>query len=328
MNDASIEETVVVSNNQQEKENEVVTEKKTLKLKRYYTDGIVHPFDICEWTNSKVEIKNTEGNVIFSQDVEHPVHWDSMAVRVCADKYFKSHDLENHPHGGERSVKDVIHRVCWSIATRAKSMDYVDEESQKILYEELCYIILNQIAAFNSPVFFNWGLYDVYKFKGNSKANRWAIKDRDGEVFKQEYEYENPQGSACKSADTMLHVVECDKLNYDSPIILIEIRIDQLTNLFHMNHNFFVTSDRGLVKVLAAKNNGIKKTFKINFEEGSLRITEDDQVFVKKEEEQWICVKDLLNNYKEYKLNHMYKNWVNIDSIEEFEEEQVYAEKG
>ena len=193
-----------INDEEDKKEEERMKEtipKKLLKINRFFTKKDVHPFDELEWITTRVKIKNMENKIMFDYDVEHPMKWNEMAVRTCADKYFKTNDLENHPHGGERSVKDVIHRVAFSISKRGVEMQYFDEENGKILYNEICYLIVNQIGAFNSPVFFNWGLYDCYNFKGNSNSEQWAIKDRDQEVFRQEFEYENARGSACYITD-------------------------------------------------------------------------------------------------------------------------------
>ena len=179
-----------------ELENINIDSGKTINVKRFFSKDDVNPFDEIEWIISRIKIKNINGDILFDQDIEHPVFWDEMAVRTCAEKYMKS-DLGNLPHNGERSVKDVIHRVSFSIAKRGKDLGYLDEKGSKILYDELCWLLLHQFAAFNSPVFFNWGLYDVYGFKGNSKTKRWAIKNRDGEVYQQQFEYENAQGAAC-----------------------------------------------------------------------------------------------------------------------------------
>ena len=71
------------------------------------------------------------------------------------------------------------------------------------------------MAAFNSPVFFNWGLWDAYDFKGNSKAQRYGIKDREEDVYLQEYEYENPQGSACFITEVNDELVNNENGIYD-----------------------------------------------------------------------------------------------------------------
>jgi len=230
MKESSIDDTALVSD--QKKEEEEMDEKKkatnpqpakTLKLKRFFTKELENPFDSVEWITSRVSINDLDGNNIFDHEVEHPTTWDEMAVRICADKYFKTHNLENHPSGGERSIKDVIHRVAYSISHRGHQMEYFDEESREVLYDELCYIMIHQYAAFNSPVFFNWGLYDVYEFAGNSKAERWAFKDREGQLYKQQHEYENPQGSACFIAEVNDELINGETGIYDW--INLEMRI-------------------------------------------------------------------------------------------------------
>jgi len=236
MKDPSIDDTLIASNKSQEEnkkentdemkekeEEEKSQSKKTLKLKRFFTKDGENPFDSVDWTTSRVSINDLDGKNIFDHEVEHPTNWNEMAVRICADKYFKTHNLEKHPAGGERSIKDVIHRVAYSIARRGHQMDYLDEESRDILYDELCYIMIHQYAAFNSPVFFNWGLYDVYDFPGNSKAERWAFKDREGQLYKQQYEYENSQGSACFIAEVNDELINGETGIYDW--INLEMRI-------------------------------------------------------------------------------------------------------
>ena len=191
------------------------SQRKCLRPKRYFTDGKQHPFDKVEWTTSKVKIEGSDGAVIFNHDVEHPAFWDEIAVRICADKYFKIKDVEGHPLGGERSVKDVIHRVAFAISRRGELLEYFDDEGAKVIYDEVCHILLHQMAAFNSPVFFNWGLYDVYGFKGRSKMKRWAIRNGEGEVFLQDSEYENAVGSACYITEISDELMNGDNGIYD-----------------------------------------------------------------------------------------------------------------
>ncbi len=293
MTEPSIDGITIVSKNEKEeemnenKESEKNQPKKTLKLKRFFTKELESPFDSVDWTTSRVTINDLDGKTIFDHEVEHPVTWDEMAVRICADKYFKTHNLENHPSGGERSIRDVIHRVAFSIALRGYQMDYLDSSSRDVLYDEICHIMIYQYAAFNSPVFFNWGLYDVYEFAGNSKAERWAIKGREGQVNKQRYEYENPQGSACKSGDTWI--------NTDRGPMYLKDLVKSFNNGYT---DINVATSKGFSRVIAAKHNGIKSTYKVIFRDGNeLRITKDDEIFTRlnKNKEDFRIVGNLSN---------------------------------
>lgn len=319
----SLEKEEITREEESMKEKEKILPKKLLKFSRFFTDENIHPFDEIEWSTTRVMIKNLDNKVIFDHEVEHPVQWNEMAVRTCADKYFKTHNLENHNQGGERSVRDVIHRVAYSVSHRGVQMGYFDEENGKILYDELCYLMINQMGAFNSPVFFNWGLYDVYNFKGNSKAKRWAIKDRDQEVFEQEFEYENPQGSACKSGDTWIYTNK-------GPMHLKDL-VEKFNN---GEEDIKVMSSHGYCNVIAAKYNGIKPTYNVILEgKNNLRITEDDEIFTKTEEgtenfrtvkEIDLLVKSLIDVKVKTKQIDGNSFWYLIKSIEYYGEEKVY----
>jgi ribonucleoside-diphosphate reductase alpha chain len=307
---------------EQDRKGEQMEEKKFLKLKRFYTDGITHPFDKLEWTTSKVEIKDMEGNVIFNQDVEHPVSWDYMSVRVCADKYFKIKDLEKHPNGGERSVRDVMHRVAFTIAMKGRELGYLDEEGEKILYDELCYILINQIAAFNSPVFFNMGIWDVYGFKGTSSTPRWAIRDKDKEVYVQDFEYQQGQYSACKAADTLVFTKTHGK-------VTIKWLFD---NLKDIKEDLYIYGT-DWSKFVAVKYNGKKLTYKVTLEDSDyepLRITGDDQMLVHDMEygqDSYETIESLLGKedlYVRYCKPGFFTGISKIKSIEAYKEEDVY----
>lgn len=273
---------------------DMAKESKFFKLKRYFTKPGIHPFDEIDWVNSRVHIQNESGQTLFDYEVEHPDFWNYMSVRTCADKYFKTEDLENHPKGGERSVRDVMHRVAYGISNRGKKAGYIDDEGEDILYNELCHILIHQYAAFNSPVFFNMGLYDVYGLKGNSKAKRYAIKDRDGEVYEQEFENQSAQASACKSGDTWIYTNK-------GPMYL-----EDLVNNFSSLENIKVLSSKGFSKIENAKFNGIKDTYKITFRDGNeLRITEDDEIFANfnRKDKKFRTISSIINDKNKYKYN-------------------------
>ena len=133
---------------------------KGLPIEHFFSTPGVHPFEQLEWETRSAKISSDSGEAIFEQDnIEVPVAWSQLATKVVASKYFYG-DLE----GGQRehSVKQLVHRVCKTIADRGlKDGYFATEEQAEIYYNELTWLCVNQYGAFNSPVWFNVGLHDV-----------------------------------------------------------------------------------------------------------------------------------------------------------------------
>ncbi len=112
-------------------------------------------FDTVEWKLHDSQIKNAEGKVIFEQKgIRVPASWSETAVNIAASKYFRV-------IGGRRenSVEGMIRRVCHWIADRGLELGYFDtSEEAAQLEESLSYLMVQQMAAFNSPVWFNVGV--------------------------------------------------------------------------------------------------------------------------------------------------------------------------
>ncbi|MGA7922920.1 MAG: vitamin B12-dependent ribonucleotide reductase [Thermoplasmata archaeon] len=112
-------------------------------------------FDTISWRLHDAIIKNAEGKVIFEQKgIRAPTTWSENSVNIAASKYFRV-------IGGRRedSVDGMIRRVCHWIAEKGLELGYFDtsEESTQ-LEESLSYLMVQQMAAFNSPVWFNVGV--------------------------------------------------------------------------------------------------------------------------------------------------------------------------
>jgi ribonucleoside-diphosphate reductase alpha chain len=126
-------------------------------LRRLFSENGRHPFDCITWTKRTAEIRNIDGEVIFSQnDVEVPSAWSQMATDVVASKYFR----KTIDHGTfEVSVKQVISRVSDSISEWGGNNNYFSNSGQKQIFnDELCALLVSQYCAFNSPVWFNVGV--------------------------------------------------------------------------------------------------------------------------------------------------------------------------
>jgi len=130
-----------------------------LRMPRVFTRPGVHPFDELTWERRSARITSEKGEVVFEQDdVEVPSTWSQMATNVVVSKYF---------HGAvgtaqrETSVRQVIDRVASTIAGWARKDRYFDTEADAATFQaELTFILVNQLASFNSPVWFNVGVED------------------------------------------------------------------------------------------------------------------------------------------------------------------------
>jgi ribonucleoside-diphosphate reductase alpha chain len=117
----------------------------------------VHPFDQIKWERRKASIANEKGEVIFEHsDVEVPASWSMMATNVVVSKYFRrSADGSSR----ENSVKQLIGRVVETISRWGREGGYFATQDEADTFEaELCHLLVEQKAAFNSPVWFNCGI--------------------------------------------------------------------------------------------------------------------------------------------------------------------------
>ena len=119
------------------------------------------PFDTVEWDLRTAAIKGENGEVLFEQtNCEVPKFWSQLATNVVVSKYFYG---ENGTPERERSVKQLIHRVSRTIADWGLADGYFASAADgETFYRELTWLCLHQHGAFNSPVWFNVGLYAQY----------------------------------------------------------------------------------------------------------------------------------------------------------------------
>ncbi|MDX1944834.1 MAG: vitamin B12-dependent ribonucleotide reductase [Pirellulaceae bacterium] len=168
---------------------------KGLKIEAQFCPAeLADPFDSVQWELRSAQIKDESGKLMFEQkDVEIPAGWTQLATNVIVSKYFYG---ENGTPERERSVKQLINRVTRTITDWGKADGYfASEEDGERFYRELSWMCLNQHGAFNSPVWFNVGLFHIHGVTG-SKCN-WRWNPETMEVEQPENPYEYPQGSAC-----------------------------------------------------------------------------------------------------------------------------------
>ncbi len=127
-----------------------------LELRRFFTKAGVHPYDEIEWEYRTASIINDKGEVIFkAENVETPKSWSQPAINIVASKYFHT-DRDAGKH--ETSVKELVDRVVFTLKTWALNDKYFNSQEDADTFEaELTHLLVNQKAAFNSPVWFNMG---------------------------------------------------------------------------------------------------------------------------------------------------------------------------
>jgi len=126
-----------------------------LSIRRYFTTPERHPFDAIEWEQRDARIGHGDKVSFEQRDVEFPKFWSQNATNIVAQKYFRG-QLDSASR--ERSVRQMIGRVSGTISTWGLDRGYFASDDDAAAFEaELTHILLHQMAAFNSPVWFNVG---------------------------------------------------------------------------------------------------------------------------------------------------------------------------
>ncbi|GHV96536.1 vitamin B12-dependent ribonucleotide reductase [Spirochaetia bacterium] len=199
-----------------------------MKIKRFFTDRKNGPYFDIVWERRKSEIRNPDGKAIFSEDtVIVPAFWSQIAADIIAQKYFRkagipadkiyawkqwglgegglqtggksSEDPGNAlpEDGAEHDARQVFHRLAFTWLDWGRQNKYFDsEEDERAFYDETCYMLAHQLAAPNSPQWFNTGLYSVYGIDGPAQGHCYFDPEK-GELVKSDSAYKRPQPHAC-----------------------------------------------------------------------------------------------------------------------------------
>jgi len=157
-------------------------------------EDVSDPFDTTEWELRSAAIKDENGDVLFEQhDCEIPAKWTQLATNVVVSKYFYG---EVDTPERENSVRQLIHRVTRTIADWGIEDGYfATADDGERFYRDLTWLCLHQHGAFNSPVWFNVGLFHQNGVVGDKCT--WHYDPQKKHAYQPDNPYEFPQGSAC-----------------------------------------------------------------------------------------------------------------------------------
>src|SRR5262245_63473652 len=167
-----------------------------LKISRRYTRPGIDPLDEVRWDRRRTVITNPDGSVVFQMDdVEVPSGWSQLATDIVVSKYFRKAGVPGTGH--EKSVRQVVHRLAHTIRTwgEQEKVYFTSAEDAEAFEAELAYMLVHQIGAFNSPVWFNCGLFHEYQIGGSGGNYLFDPQTRTTQATADSYS--RPQVSAC-----------------------------------------------------------------------------------------------------------------------------------
>ncbi|MGC8748934.1 MAG: vitamin B12-dependent ribonucleotide reductase [Candidatus Kapaibacteriota bacterium] len=183
-----------------------------MKIERVYTKNAKSAFDLFKYTRRNSILRNPDGSVVFQmENIEVPAHWSQVATDVLAQKYFRKTGVPqfdekgnpifdsngNQVLGSETSIKQVVHRLAGTWRYWGEKYGYFDTpDDAQNFYDETVYMLLNQMAAPNSPQWFNTGLAWAYGIKGH-KQGHYYVDPETGKLKESKDAYTRPQPHAC-----------------------------------------------------------------------------------------------------------------------------------
>ena len=183
-----------------------------LSIERRFTTEGTSPYDTIEWSRRDSRITNPDGSIVFEMtDAEIPAAWSQVAADIMVSKYFRKAgvpqfeadgtaivDEDGEPVlGPERSARQVIDRLAGTWRFWGEENSYFASEADAQIFEdELAYMLLHQMAAPNSPQWFNTGLHHRYGIEGPEQGF-WFVDPATDELIASPDSYSRPSPHAC-----------------------------------------------------------------------------------------------------------------------------------
>ncbi|HKW92766.1 MAG TPA: adenosylcobalamin-dependent ribonucleoside-diphosphate reductase [Methylomirabilota bacterium] len=256
-----------------------------MRVARRFTREGQSPYAGIQFDQRVSEIKNPDGSTVFRQEgISVPAGWSPVATDILAQKYFRKSgvpqyapdgkpllDRDGRPVlGGERDARQVFHRLagCWM--HWGEKYGYFDTPSDaRAFYDELCHMLAAQVAAPNSPQWFNTGLHYAYGLTGPAQGHHYVDPDT-GVLTRASSAYERPQPHACQPYHALISTPE-------GPLPIGQIVTKKLVGL-----EVYDGRDEGVgtTRVLAVAENGEKAVFRIELQNGvAIEATGDHLVY-------------------------------------------------
>lgn len=185
---------------------------KGIHIQRRFTTEGMDAFNMVDYDLRESRITEPSGKIVFEMtNVEVPKSWSQLATDIIAQKYFRKRGVPGTDH--EVSAKQTIHRIAHTIRTFGEEQGYfATREDAETFEQELKFMMITQRGAFNSPVWFNCGLYHEYGVTGDGGNYAWDFEK--GAVTEIPNAYARPQCSACfiqKVDDSLMGIFELAK---------------------------------------------------------------------------------------------------------------------
>ena len=183
-----------------------------MRIERRFTRRGQSPYEGLPFVKRSSEIRNPDGSTVFKlENIDIPEPWSQLAIDIIAQKYFRKagvpqRDEQGNPIvgpdgklqlGGESDSRQVFERLagCWT--SWGKKFGYFKTpEDTDAFHDELCYMLAHQMAAPNSPQWFNTGLHYAYGLSGPAQGH-YYVDPKTREVVKATNAFEHPQPHAC-----------------------------------------------------------------------------------------------------------------------------------
>lgn len=168
-----------------------------LSLERSYTQPGVDFLGAMTFEQRRSVITNPDGSIVFEMnDVKVPQGWSQLATDILVSKYFRKAEVPGTGH--ETTAIQTVERIAKAIRKSGERQGgyFASPADAETFEAELTYMLINQIGAFNSPVWFNCGLREAYEITGKPVGS-WTYDWEQGEVVQAPDSYTHPQVSAC-----------------------------------------------------------------------------------------------------------------------------------
>src|SRR5579859_2921719 len=238
---------------------------KGLQFLRRFTKENTNVFDQFSYDYRTSVIRNPSGEVVFEMNnVEVPAQWSQVATDILAQKYFRKAGVPQ-PDGSlgrETSLRQVVRRLagCWT--DWGRRYNYFDTADDAAAFDaEMTYMLANQMAAPNSPQWFNTGLAYAYGINGPAQGHYYVDPDSH-ELVQSKDAYTHPQPHACLPYHAPVNTP-------DGPIAIGAIVERNMLGLQ-------VYDENGVTSVVAVKDNGVKPVFRVELENGDHFEATDD----------------------------------------------------